>query len=107
VFGLLVDGSALGSGLRTFTSVAASTALVGTDDFVLVDSTVGPVDVSLDPAPVNGKTVTVKWVAGANLVRVLGNGNNIDFGAAPLGYGTLMESFSFTFYSASGTWLIN
>lgn len=108
IFGLLVDGTIIGgSALRSYTLIAASSALVGADDFVLIDTSGGPVDVSLDPAPVNGKTVTVKWIAGASLARVLGNGNLIDFGAAPLAYGTLQESFDLSYYSASGTWLIN
>jgi hypothetical protein len=65
-----------------FTSVTVSGTLPsGTNGLVLVDSTAGPMTVTLPPAPSPGQTCTVKdstGHAGANHITVAGGGFTIE-----------------------------
>jgi hypothetical protein len=88
-----------------FMSVAGSGTLPsGTNGLVLVDTTAGPLTVTLPPAPALGQTLTIKdstGTAGSNPITVAGGGFTIE-GALNLviaaNYGWVQLAFAGTMW---------
>lgn len=94
---------ALNTGGNTIITVIEDYVMSGANQIVLVDTSAGPVSITLpSAAAVNAQTVTVKKVSGAEAVSVSGDAN-ID-GEAVVQLNTV--NISLTFVSTGDAWRV-